>query len=336
MTRLVACRAGAVAAVAAIALALLGVPAEAVQYRYWSYWWGAGGGWSFAPAGASHPVKDGDVEGWRFGVGGVGSAPLPRVAASFNGICGGQPQAEGKVRVALVVDYGTPTDAPPGQGPPGGVDTLCAVVSTSNATGFAVLGQYGGVRQDRGLICAINGYPAGECAAAVEQPKPEPNPQPNPEAEPKPEPQPEPKPEAEPKPEPGPSTPGDPTVSTGRAGGESQSDPGDGGQLTNEGAGPTSARESEQQDRSDAATNSATEDAKPDADAVATATGSAALLAGASPSSTPAASPTRSDGAQALAVDDGPPFGPWVTIGALMIAAVLGGTAWWRSRSRRA
>ncbi len=161
--------------------ALLGVApsaAAANEYRYWSYWWAQETSWRYAPAGASHRVNDGDVEGWRLSVSPNGGAPAPRGPAGFGAICGDVPQQDGRIRVGLVVDYGTPQDAPAGQQPPAGVVTACAVVPTG-ATGFSVLGTHGSARLDAGFVCGINGYPAGECAVAV-APSPEPTAAPSP------------------------------------------------------------------------------------------------------------------------------------------------------------
>ena len=114
--------------------------AQAAAYRYWTYWQGTAGDWSFATAGpASLVPEDGSIEGWRFAVttqaGRAGDAPS--AAASFDGICGATPTREGSKRVALVIDSGTAGIAPQGQTPPALVST-CVVVP-SDATGYQVL-----------------------------------------------------------------------------------------------------------------------------------------------------------------------------------------------------
>jgi len=158
----------AVLLMAAASLAV-GAPASASsetaqQYRFWSYWWGTDGQWTYAPAAASHAVADGDVEGWRFAVSGTGRAEPPREAASFDALCGHVPRPDGSVRVALVVDYGDSADAPDGETPPARVDRQCVVVPETSATGVAVLAGYSTLRQRDGLICGIGGYPQRECA----------------------------------------------------------------------------------------------------------------------------------------------------------------------------
>jgi hypothetical protein len=53
-------------------------------YRYWSYWHGDAGSWTYANVGpGSWKLRDGDVEGWRFLNGGPESkAAPPRAAAA--------------------------------------------------------------------------------------------------------------------------------------------------------------------------------------------------------------------------------------------------------------
>ena len=71
--------------------------------------------------------------------------------------------------MALVVDYGTAEDAPPGDAPPDGVVTHCAVVPTS-ANGYAVLDDLTSMRVEGGLVCGIGGYPARGCGEVVSEP----------------------------------------------------------------------------------------------------------------------------------------------------------------------
>src|SRR6266571_4053686 len=161
------------AAVLAV-LAVAAGPASATAYRYWSYWHGTpSGGWSFSPVGASYQPPAGSVDGWRFAVSGVAGSVQPRAVASFATICAQHaPAASGDKLVGLVVDFGTTADAPPGQHPPRGVDTFCADLP-DNGTSAQVLDQYSSVRTESGLVCAIDGYPVGECGVIV-QPTPTP------------------------------------------------------------------------------------------------------------------------------------------------------------------
>lgn len=166
-----------VAAAGAMALAALAwaSPADAATYRYWSYWIGDSGAWSFSNVGPAFRIPaDGAVEGWRFSEAGVSGDTPPTFAPSFDEVCGAtEAPADGK-RVAVIVDPGSATDAPDGEQPPGAW-ALC-VTADADATGYAVLRAAAGVRVDRGLICGINGYPASECGAVVRDPQPSPAP----------------------------------------------------------------------------------------------------------------------------------------------------------------
>ncbi len=174
---------------AALAVAVLGVPvtlalavvlapaAEASTYRYWSYWWGErpdrSATWQYASQGpATHTVADTWVLGWRFATAPENGASPPRQSARFTDLCPGlDTPVVGSVRVALVVDYGSASDAPPGQTPPtsSSVRVECLTLpTTSRVTGSTVLAAAGvAVRTEAGLVCALDGYPKGECAPLV-------------------------------------------------------------------------------------------------------------------------------------------------------------------------
>jgi hypothetical protein len=167
-------------------LASAAVPAQAATYRYWTYWWGAdsgksGGGWTFAHVGpAAHHAGDGWVLGWRFGTSvTTNGGAQPRQSARFADLCPTLAATPGKDRVALVIDYGTTQDAPPGQHPPlvGSVRVECLSLP-SHPSGVAVLNAANvSVRQnDDGLLCALDGYPRNECAPIVADPTPTPSP----------------------------------------------------------------------------------------------------------------------------------------------------------------
>jgi hypothetical protein len=164
-------------------------PAQASTYRYWTYWWGADSGststgWTFAKVGpAGHAVGDGWVLGWRFATSRstTGSA-RPRQSPDFATLCPHLTPVSGSVRVALVVDYGTAADAPPGQKPPttSSVRVECLTIAGS-PRGSDVLREVTpsvSVRSENGLICALDGYPRGECAPVVPDPTRTPTPRP--------------------------------------------------------------------------------------------------------------------------------------------------------------
>jgi hypothetical protein len=66
-----------------------------------------------------------------------------------------------------VIDAGRPADAEKGATPPAPV-AECAVVD-AKASGAEVLSAVASVRGDKGLTCAINGYPATGCGGEVKQ-----------------------------------------------------------------------------------------------------------------------------------------------------------------------
>ncbi|MDU0301442.1 SCO2322 family protein [Streptomyces sp. PAL114] len=143
--------------------------AQAVGYRYWSFWERDGGAWTYATVGPSlvRPA-DGSVQGFRFSVSeDSGDAAKPRGTASFDEICAKTPQKDGAKRVALVVDFGTPADAPSGEKPPA-VRTACAQVPEDASTAEALASVAKPLRYDsNAMLCAIEGYPAKGCGEQV-------------------------------------------------------------------------------------------------------------------------------------------------------------------------
>ncbi|MEU2338334.1 SCO2322 family protein [Streptomyces sp. NPDC006654] len=143
--------------------------AAAAGYRYWSFWERDGGRWTYATQGPSTAQPaDGAVEGFRFAVSeDSGDASQPRGTADFRTICAGTDAVRGKKRVALVVDFGTPADAPSGERPPAG-RTACAVVPAAATSAEALAAVAKPLRYDtNALLCAIAGYPAKGCGEQV-------------------------------------------------------------------------------------------------------------------------------------------------------------------------
>lgn len=156
-------------------------PAQAVSYRYWTLWWGDNTGvphqgWRFASSGASGlRVNDQAVLGWRFATSGVSGASRPRFAAAYADVCPSAPAApEGQVRVAVAVDFGTASDWPPGERPPltDRVLTRCVTVPVGSLASAAMSAADLPLRDQRGLICGIGGFPATECAPMLDEPAP--------------------------------------------------------------------------------------------------------------------------------------------------------------------
>ncbi|GAA2498105.1 SCO2322 family protein [Streptomyces thermolineatus] len=155
---------------AAALLAATASPAEAVGYRYWSFWQTDGDAWAYAQQGpsVSRPL-DGSVEGWRFSVSEDSSekAARPRGEQDFAEICADTPAEKGTKRIALVLDFGTADDAPGGETPPR-PRTACARVPEGATSAEALAEVAAPLRYGSdGLLCAIDGFPASGCGEAV-------------------------------------------------------------------------------------------------------------------------------------------------------------------------
>ena len=153
----------------AMAASVTGFPTADSAYRYWTYWVAEQGDWTFATMGpGARAPKDGDVEGWRFEISPMSGGQPPRTAPSlaFSRICSGSTAPAGMKRIAIVIDTGTPQDAPTGQQPPP-PQGRCATVS-ADATSAMALSAVADVRVEGGLVCGLAGYPTGECAPIVE------------------------------------------------------------------------------------------------------------------------------------------------------------------------
>ncbi|WP_367323514.1 SCO2322 family protein [Streptomyces sp. HUAS ZL42] len=143
--------------------------AQAAGYRYWSFWERDGNHWTYADQGPSTTrPSDGDVQGFRFAVSEDSQdANRPRGTANFSTICARTPAQDGKKRVALVIDFGTTTDAPSGETPPA-PRTACARVSSGATTAEALAAVAKPLRYDaNALLCAIAGYPEQGCGEQV-------------------------------------------------------------------------------------------------------------------------------------------------------------------------
>ncbi|MER7764771.1 SCO2322 family protein [Streptomyces sp. NPDC097619] len=155
-----------------VLLTLVGAgPALAAGYRYWSFWEGAGGQWKYATQGPSlaRPA-DGEVVGFRFAVSADSAdASKPRAAADFAAVCADTPARPDHKRVALVIDFGEPSDAPAGETPPQPAPrTACASVAPSASAAEALAAVAKPLRYDSSaMLCAISGYPRKGCGEQV-------------------------------------------------------------------------------------------------------------------------------------------------------------------------
>jgi hypothetical protein len=146
----------------------LSAPAQAESgYKFWGYYHLTGGKWVASTKGAGgYQPADGSVEGFRYATTTQSDFDRPpRAMPSFADICAGTQAAKGKKRVALVLDYGTTQDAPEGDTPPQ-AEAECAVVPAGASTQQA-LESVKPLRIEKGLICAIDGYPSAGCAEQV-------------------------------------------------------------------------------------------------------------------------------------------------------------------------
>ncbi|GAA2650557.1 MULTISPECIES: SCO2322 family protein [Streptomyces] len=148
-------------------------PALAAGYRYWSFWDGSGGGqWSYATLGPSMArPADGAVQGFRFSVSkdAAAQAAQPRAAADFETVCGATAPTASRKRVALVIDFGVPADAPAGDAPPDAAPrTACAQVAPEATAAEALASVAKPLRYNSAaLLCAISGYPKQGCGDQV-------------------------------------------------------------------------------------------------------------------------------------------------------------------------
>ncbi|MFE6227631.1 SCO2322 family protein [Streptomyces sp. NPDC057854] len=166
--------AGALAAGTAGLLLALGAaaPAQAAGYRYWSFWEAGAGKWTYAQQGpATARPADRGVVGFRFALSeDSADAARPAAAPDFGAVCAGVEAAPGKKRVAVVVDYGTPGDAPEGETPPKDAPTSgCAVIAPAGSAADALAAVAKPLRYDASaMLCGIADYPRRGCGEAGE------------------------------------------------------------------------------------------------------------------------------------------------------------------------
>ncbi|MEV2249316.1 SCO2322 family protein [Streptomyces sp. NPDC050147] len=159
----------AVAFTAALLGVLAAAPAQAAGYRYWSFWDRDGAKWAYASQGPSTArPDDGAVQGFRFSVSDDSQdSAKPRGAADFDTICAKTPAKDDRKRIALVIDFGTPGDAPDGETPPK-PRTACARIADDATSADALAAVAKPLRYDsNALLCAIADYPKSGCGEQV-------------------------------------------------------------------------------------------------------------------------------------------------------------------------
>ncbi|MBT2472542.1 hypothetical protein J7E97_32995 [Streptomyces sp. ISL-66] len=147
-------------------------PALASTYRYWSFWDGAGGQWKYATQGPSSlRPADGSVQGFHFVVSkdAADQAAPPRAGADFAAVCSATPAVDGKKRIAVVIDFGTRSDAPAGGTPPQEEPrTACARVGPDATAAEALAEVAKPLRYNNAaLLCSVSGYPKQGCGEPV-------------------------------------------------------------------------------------------------------------------------------------------------------------------------
>ena len=291
--------------VVAAVLPVLGAgSAQAATYRYWTYWWGdhtgvtSHTGWKFASVGPSgQNVSDQAVIGWRFATTSAAGTTKPRTSSSYSSLCSDAKPANGDVRVAVVVDFGSSSDWPPHETPPvtGHVYTSCVTVASGSRATVALAAARLSLRQSSdGLVCGIDGFPASECAPIVTSPTPAPSttathaPTPKPTAS---------------------SSSSRPAPATSSAAGA---------------ATPTTS--------ASAAASSSSTSLSTNESASAAASALAVTGDSASPGATDPTLPATTVAPVASGPGSGSSSTPWGAVGGVLVVAAVGGAAWWTMR----
>ena len=139
-------------------------------YRYWVYFQVQDGEYVSSDKGFGDTVPaDSSIEAYRYAApAAYPSTNLPRADladVTFDKVCADTEAADGKKRVAVIIDYGVEADSDGAEVPE--PEAACALVD-EKATGAQTLASVEDVRQNKSsfgpLLCAIDGYPAVGCA----------------------------------------------------------------------------------------------------------------------------------------------------------------------------
>jgi hypothetical protein len=182
----------AMALVASFAIAIIAAPsASAADYRYWTFWTAgpviqcsvaegateqtceelpAATEWQFAQVGARDiQLRDQSIMGWKFAISTPDGSEPPVEAPDFATLCPDLAEpAEGELRAAVVIDFGSPDIAPPGDTPPSPNQVGCVILEAGQNAADALVFASTMVRENEGLVCGIDGYPSEECGAEVD------------------------------------------------------------------------------------------------------------------------------------------------------------------------
>lgn len=143
-------------------------------WRYWSYWQLNNGTWEMAMTGAADvKAADGQVQGWRYITAGIEVTEefAPRTAETFETICADVAKQPGIARVAVVVDFGDSTDYsnPDDASSDLTSQTACVEINEGDPSSL-LLGSNFEVREESGMVCAVNNLPSTGCGEEVEIP----------------------------------------------------------------------------------------------------------------------------------------------------------------------
>jgi len=143
-------------------------PANAADYRYWTFWVTTNDSWSFANEGAGTlKATDQMVTGWKFAITGADNGLPPTESAVFAQLCPDTSEQAGTLRVAVVVDFNDQATAPAGETPPSPNVVSCVTVNEGQTAADALNAAGLEVRANDGFVCGINGYPKEECGLEI-------------------------------------------------------------------------------------------------------------------------------------------------------------------------
>ena len=143
-------------------------PANAADYRYWTFWVTTNDSWSFANEGAGTlKATDQMVTGWKFAITGADNGLPPTESAVFAELCPDTSEQAGTLRVAVVVDFNDQATAPEGETPPSASVVKCVTVTEGQTAADALNAAGLEVRANDGFVCGINGYPKEECGLEI-------------------------------------------------------------------------------------------------------------------------------------------------------------------------
>jgi hypothetical protein len=143
-------------------------PANAADYRYWTFWVTTNDSWSFANEGAGTlKATDQMITGWKFAITGADNGLPPTESAVFAQLCPDTSEQAGTLRVAVVVDFNDQATAPEGETPPSPNVVSCVTVNEGQTAADALNAAGLEVRANDGFVCGINGYPKEECGLEI-------------------------------------------------------------------------------------------------------------------------------------------------------------------------